>query len=106
MMSRTFGNEKRYLKSMKKAVNLLILQTFQLHKHLRSICTGSRLALTEGSGHVANQSEVFREADLSIVVVVQSPLQLLNGRGAVCILNTNRSTEAEGDGRISNIPVC
>lgn len=104
MVFGTFGNEKRCLKSTNKmAVNLLIHQTLHLHKHLWCICTGSTLALTEGAGHVANQSEVFLEADLSIVVLIQSLHHLLNGRGAVCILNTKGLTEADGKYCVNSI---
>lgn len=44
------------------------------------------LAVAEGVGHVANQSQVLLEADLSIIVFIQASLHLFNGRGAVCIL--------------------
>lgn len=49
------------------------------------------LAVAEGVGHVANQSQVLLEADLSIIVFIQAVLHLLNGRGAVRILE-----QAEG----------
>lgn len=62
-------------------------QTLQLQKHLRRVCIGSTLALTEAVGHVANQSEVFLEADLSVAVLIQSSLHLFDGRGAVCVLH-------------------
>lgn len=80
----------RYLKSRIRLLGLL--QQRQLHRHLRGVSTGATLVLTHGVGHVANQSEVFLEADLPIVVCVQPLLHLLDGRGAVCVL---RSTKAD-----------
>lgn len=49
----------------------------------------SGLAVTEGVGHVANQSEVFLEADLPVVVLVQASLHLFDGGAAVCVLEAN-----------------
>lgn len=68
-------------------------QKLRIHKHLRRVCVGSTLALTEAVGHIANQSEVFLEADLSIAVLIQPLLHLFDGRGAVCVL---RKTHVNG----------
>lgn len=92
-------SEKWYFKKHKKPVYLLFQPKEQLYKLLRSVCTGVWLTapvLTEGVGHVANQREVFLEANLPVVVFIQSPLQLLYGRLVVRILRTKRCTEADG----------
>lgn len=58
----------------------------------------SGLALAEGVGHVANQAQVLLEADLSIAVLVQASLHLLDGGGAVRVLGDKHVTLRHGDG--------
>lgn len=54
------------------------------------------LAVAEGVGHVANQSQVLLEADLPIAVLVQASLHLLDGGGAVCVLGDKHVTLRHG----------
>lgn len=68
-------------------VDFLKLQPFQ---HLGSVLSGSSilrmLLVAEGLGKVANQTEEFLEADLSIIVFIQPLLHLLYGGAVVCVL--------------------
>lgn len=71
------------------------------------ICVALTLLLTQGVSQVANQFEVFLEADLSITVVIQPLLHLFNGRLTVGILFF-QSTQIEKKKAmlyIKNIPV-
>lgn len=56
----------------------------------------SGLAVAEGVGHVANQIQVLLEADLSIAVLVQASLHLLDGGGAVRVLEDKHVTLRHG----------
>lgn len=59
-------------------------------KHLRSILGGPSvlrmLLVAEGLGKVANQGEEFLEADLSVLVLIESLLHLLYCSTVVCVL--------------------